>query len=57
MTSIKEESWQLGTTEVVSLQLKRSAECLNEIPELVAWGGFPAGFSKEEQKRDSRFFS
>lgn len=52
MTSIKEESWQLGTIEVVSLQLKCSAERLSEIPEPGGVGRFPCGlFYGEAEER------
>lgn len=39
-----------GTIEVVSLQLKCSAERLSEFPEPGGVGRFPAGFSMEEQR-------
>lgn len=46
MTSIREKSWQLGTIEIVTLQLKCSVEHLRELPEPGAVGRFSCRLSK-----------
>lgn len=50
MTSAKEESWQLRTIEIVTLQLKRSVERLVKFQSVVPLGDFPVGFRKYVRK-------